>query len=95
MAKSVEKRLEEKLRAESEKMRHAPTPQGARVSRPNRSKVYSVRLSAEEQCAIEQIAQAQHLPTSTLVRSWILERLEREHRDAASGKAPRVDAVKA
>jgi hypothetical protein len=40
--------------------------------------VYSVRLSAEEEHQIQRVAQSQHLPPSTLVRSWILERLDRE-----------------
>jgi len=40
--------------------------------------VYSVRLSAEEQARVQRVADAKHLPASTLVRSWILERLDQE-----------------
>lgn len=37
-----------------------------------------MRLSAEEQARIEAVAEARHLPASTLVRSWILDRLDDE-----------------
>ncbi len=40
--------------------------------------MYSVRLSAEEQARVEAVARARHLPASTLVRSWILDRLDAE-----------------
>lgn len=43
-----------------------------------RSLVYSVRLSPQESNAIQRIADAKHLPASTLVRSWILDRLDQE-----------------
>ncbi|MCC6498188.1 MAG: hypothetical protein IT193_18220 [Propionibacteriaceae bacterium] len=43
-----------------------------------RSLVYSVRLSPQESNSIQKIADARHLPASTLVRSWILDRLELE-----------------
>lgn len=43
-----------------------------------RTLVYSVRLSPAESNAIQRIADARHLPASTLVRSWILDRLETE-----------------
>jgi len=68
MAKTIDPALAARLRDESEQTREAPFPPGAVPTRPNRlrSKVYSVRLSAE------------HLPASTLVRSWILERLDQE-----------------
>ena len=46
-----------------------------------RTLVYSVRLSPEESNAIQRVADARHLPASTLVRSWILDRLERETND--------------
>ena len=43
-----------------------------------RTLVYSVRLSPQESNAIQKIADSRHLPASTLVRSWILDRLEQE-----------------
>ncbi|WP_040159459.1 DUF6290 family protein [Nigerium massiliense] len=78
MAKTIDSGLAARLRAESEQTRDLDYPSGAKVARPNRSKVYSVRLSAEEQARVEAVAEARHLPASTLVRSWILDRLEDE-----------------
>lgn len=43
-----------------------------------RTLVYSVRLSPDESNAIQRVADARHLPASTLVRSWILDRLDVE-----------------
>lgn len=78
MAKSMNPELAGRLREESEATRESPYPRHTTVSRPNRTKVYSVRLSADEQAEVEAAAEARHLPASTLVRSWILDRLERE-----------------
>lgn len=80
MAKAIDPALVEKLRRESEQTKDDPYPEGAKGTRPNRarSKVYSVRLSAEEEAEVQRVAEARHLPPSTLVRSWILERLDRE-----------------
>lgn len=80
MAKDIDSGLVARLREESERTREDPYPPGVRPTRPNRgrSQVYSVRLSPEEQSRVEQLADARHLPPSTLVRSWILERLDRE-----------------
>lgn len=78
MAKNIDPGLATRLRSESEATREDAYPAGARPSRPNRSKVYSVRLSAEEQALVERVAQAKHPPPSTLVRSWILDRLKDE-----------------
>ncbi len=78
MAKTIDPGLAARLRKESEQTKDEPYPKDVKLARPNRSKVYSVRLSAEEQQAVERVAHAQHLPASTLVRAWILERLDRE-----------------
>lgn len=78
MAKTIDPDLAARLREESEQTQDDPYPEGVKVTRPNRSKVYSVRLSAQEQEAVQRVADARHLPASTLVRSWILERLDRE-----------------
>jgi hypothetical protein len=78
MTTTIDPTLAENLRRESEQTKDDPYPEGARGSRPNRTKVYSVRLSAEEEDQIQRVARSQHLPASTLVRSWILERLDRE-----------------
>ena len=79
MARTMNRELAARLRAESETTWEDEYPVTASPTRPNRSKVYSVRLSADEQARIEAVAEARHLPASTLVRSWILERLAAEH----------------
>ncbi len=78
MAKTIDPGRAARLREESEQTKDEPYPEGVKGKRPNRSNVYSVRLSAEEKEAVERVAHAQHLPASTLVRVWILERLDRE-----------------
>ena len=77
MAKTIDATLAARLREESERMKEAPFPKGARPNR-KRSLVYSVRLSPEEQALVQSVAESKHLPASTLVRSWILERLDQE-----------------
>lgn len=79
MAKTVDSDLIARLRNESEQTKDHPYPVDARPDRPNRSRVYSVRLSPDEQARVKRLADAKHLPTSTLVRSWILERLDQEN----------------
>jgi hypothetical protein len=78
MAKTIDPALARKLRRESEQTMNDPYPAATTGRRPNRQKVYSVRLSAEEEAEVQRVAAARHLPASTLVRSWILERLDRE-----------------
>ncbi len=78
MAKTIDPALAERLQRESEETKEDPYPAGTAGRRPNRQKVYSVRLSAEEEAEVVRVAAAKHLPASTLVRSWILERLDQE-----------------
>ena len=78
MAESLDRDLVARLREESERTKGDPYPEGARPMRPNRSRVYSVRLSASEHERVQRLADARHLPASTLVRSWLLERLDQE-----------------
>lgn len=78
MAKTIDQALAARLRDESEETRDSAYPKDARPSRPNRTKVYSIRLSEDEQARVQQAADAQHLPASTLVRSWILDRLNQD-----------------
>ena len=78
MAKTTDPQLIARLREESERTKDDPFPEDVRVVRPNRSQVYSVRLSAEEQARVQSVADSKHLPPSTLVRSWILDRLDHE-----------------
>lgn len=69
--------LEQQVRDEAEANRDAPLPEGAASTRPNlnRSTVYSVRLMPDEVAAVQAVADRAGLPASTLVRSWIVERL--------------------
>jgi hypothetical protein len=69
--------LEQFLRDEAEANRDGPLPDGV-GTRPNlgRSTVYSIRLTNDEVAAVQAAAERAGLPSSTLVRSWILERLD-------------------
>ena len=78
MGNTIDPGLVARLRRESEETRDGDYPDGVKAKRPNRSKVYSVRLSADEQARVEAAAEARHLPASTLVRAWILDRLDAE-----------------
>ncbi len=78
MAKTIDPALAERFKRESEDTKDDPYPARTTGRRPNRQKVYSVRLSAEEEAEVVRVAAAKHLPASTLVRSWILERLDQE-----------------
>lgn len=78
MAKTIDPALADRLRRESEQTKDDAYPVSTEGQRPNRRKVYSVRLSAEEEAEVQKVAAAKHLPPSTLVRSWILERLDQE-----------------
>lgn len=72
--------LENLLREEAE---HAETHRDAaagprtKISRPGhaRSTVYSVRLNPEEVSSLQELAEQAGLPASTLVRSWIIDRI--------------------
>lgn len=78
MADKIDPEIIARVREESERTKDDPYPDGVTVTRPNRSRVYSVRLSDEEQARVQTVADAKHLPASTLVRAWILERLDQE-----------------
>jgi hypothetical protein len=78
VAKTIDPALARKLRRESEQTMNDAYPAATTGRRLNRQKAYSVRLSAEEEADIQRVATARHLPASTFVRSWILERLDRE-----------------
>ena len=78
MAKTIDPALADQLRRESERTKDDAYPPSTAGRRPNRQKVYSVRLTADEEAEVQRVAAAKHLPASTLVRSWILEQLDRE-----------------
>jgi hypothetical protein len=84
MAMTIDPKLIDTVRAESERTKNDPHPEGVAFTRPNRerSRVYSIRLTEAEYQAVQRVADAAHLPPSTLVRSWILARLDQQ-RDAS------------
>lgn len=84
--------LEQRIREEAEATRDDPLPAGVIGTRPNlgRSTVYSVRLTLDEVAAVQAAAERAGLPASTLVRSWIVERVNDEH---ASGAEARLRAM--
>jgi hypothetical protein len=52
---------------------HAPLPEGTKVTRGHgRSRTLQIRLNADEHEALELLAKARDLPTSTVARSLLL-----------------------
>jgi len=86
--------IERRVREEAEATRDEPLPAGTgkRTNR-GRSTVYSVRLTADEVAAVQAAADRAHLPASTLVRSWIVERARAENTQHASGAEARLRAM--
>src|ERR1035441_2819456 len=84
----IEQRIAEEAAA-SEANPDAPVPVGATVSRPNRARstVYSVRLDPDEVAAVQALADGAGLPASTLVRSWIVERVRIEQGEVSEAEA--------
>lgn len=87
-----EQGLDRLLRDEAEHAeRHVdaePRPETT-ITRPGRARstVFSVRLNQEEAAELQQFAEDEGLPASTLVRSWIIERLR------SQGLPPEVRAL--
>ncbi|HEY4020542.1 MAG TPA: hypothetical protein VGM75_17755 [Pseudonocardiaceae bacterium] len=79
--------LEQLVRDEAESARETDRPlgQGKRVNR-GRSTVYSVRLTEDEVAAVQAAAERAQLPASTLVRSWIVERVRSVNSDDADAR---------
>ena len=72
--------LDSLLREEAEhaeQNKDAPATPGTKVTRPGRARstVYSIRLNPDELAALHALAETAGLPASTLVRSWIIERI--------------------
>lgn len=62
MAKTIDPALAQRLLHESEQTNYDAYPASATGRRPNRQKVYSVRLSADEEAEVQRVAAAKHLP---------------------------------
>ena len=72
---------EDARRLEAEADTGEPYPDGTVIRRPNQaSRMFNVRLSEEQFAAIQEIAESQHLPMSTMARAWLLDRLDKERR---------------
>lgn len=88
MNKKIKQRIDEEAAA-SDENQDAPISSGAVVSRPNRARstVYSIRLNTEEVASVQTLADEAGLPPSTLVRSWIVERVRLEQDDVGDAEA--------
>lgn len=74
-ARADARRLEAELEAT------APYPASTRITRPNRpSRMFNFRLTDEQFSELQRLAGERHLPMSTMARSWLLERLDKERR---------------
>lgn len=72
-------RREDARALEAESNSIGPYPAGTRIARPNRpSRMFNVRLTDEQFSELQDLARKHHLPMSTMARSWLLERLDRE-----------------
>lgn len=86
MTKDLDPETLAKLRDEARQLEHGadstgPYPKDTVISRPNASsRMFNLRLSDEQFDALQQLAQARHLPMSTMARAWLLDRLDDELR---------------
>jgi len=72
---------EEARRLEQQADSTEPYPHGTAISRPNApSRMFNLRLSDEQFEALQAVANARHLPMSTMARAWLLDRLDAEQR---------------
>lgn len=88
MSKDIQRLIAEE-QASSDSNPDAPITSSAHQSRPNqaRSTVYSIRLNPGEVVAVRNLAEEAGLPASTLVRSWIVERVRAEQGDVSNAEA--------
>ena len=56
--------------------------------------MFSLRLNPDELAAVQELARSADVPASALVRGWILQRVEAEHK-APSDTAAVVDQLEA
>jgi hypothetical protein len=88
VSSNIKRRIAEEAAA-SDENQDAPVSSGTSVTRPNRgrSTVYSIRLNPGEVAAVQTLADEAGLPPSTLVRSWITERVRLEQGDLGDAEA--------
>lgn len=78
MAKTADRKLSTGSRLEAELTTKDAASEQVLTDPLDRSTVLPVRLSAAEQDRIQSVADANHIPVNTLVRAWILDRLDQE-----------------
>ena len=84
MTKNLDDHTAAAARADARALEHdaeatGPYPEGTHISRPNRpSRMFNLRLTDEQYQQLREQARQQHLPMSTMARSWLLERLDQE-----------------
>lgn len=68
-------------RLEAEADTTDPYPDDTTITRPNQpSRMFNLRLTDEQFSELHDLARERHLPMSTMARSWLLERLDKERR---------------
>jgi hypothetical protein len=88
MARKLDDETERAARADARRLEAGadvtgPYPDGTTITRPNRpSRMFNVRLTDDQLNELRAVAHQRHLPVSTMVRSWLLDRLDQE-RDAS------------
>lgn len=86
MMKKLEDQTEREARADARALEvdagmTEPYPVDTQITRPNRpSRMFNLRLTDEQFKDLQGLARQHHLPMSTMARSWLLERLDQEHR---------------
>ena len=86
MTKNLDDQTERAVRADARALEveagtTEPYPAETQIARPNRpSRMFNVRLTDAQYNELKGLAHAHHLPMSTMARSWLLERLDREQR---------------
>lgn len=84
MAKKLDAKTAAAMRADARSLEavgasEEPYPQGTVVTHPNApSRMFNVRLSDDQYEQLQRIAEAKHLPVSTMARAWLLDRLDDE-----------------
>lgn len=86
------KKLVEQVAAEAETTRDEPMPSDATSTRPNKSVPVAIRLAPDDVAAIESLARRLDVPTSTLLRGWILDALTARREESASTALDRLTA---
>ncbi len=86
------RRLVEQVAAEADANREEPMPADAVPTRPNKSVPVAVRLSPDHIAAIEALADRLAVPTSALLRGWILDALNTQREESVATALDRLSA---